>query len=202
MISTTRVLGLFALLAALALPAPGASQSRYDDTPAIKAITCAACHGAAGNSRSDAMPILAGMDPAYFKKQIQDYASGLRVSPEMEPYAKLTLAQGGDEIAAFFARQKAERTPIRSDRAAVARGREAATACVGCHGAEGKGDRAKLIPALAGQPPGYLRAQLLLLKGDQRSPRDETLKAVKAMLKTIADERLADLAAYYSSLNP
>ena len=199
---TTRVLGLSVLLAVLALPAPGAPQSRYDDTPAIKAITCAACHGAAGNSRSDAMPILAGMDPAYFKKQIQDYASGLRVSPEMEPYAKLTLAQGADEIAAFFARQKAERTPIRSESGAVARGREAARACVVCHGAEGRGDQARLIPSLAGQPPGYLRAQLLLLKADQRSPKDDTLKAVKALLKTIPDERLADLAAYYSSLHP
>ncbi|MET0851908.1 MAG: c-type cytochrome [Candidatus Rokuibacteriota bacterium] len=98
------------------------------------------------------------MDPAYFKKQIQDYASGLRVSPEMEPYAKLTLAQGGEEITAFFARQKAERTPIRSEAAAVARGKEAAAPCVGCHGADGQGDRAKAIPALAGQPPGYLRA--------------------------------------------
>jgi cytochrome c553 len=142
------------------------------------------------------------MDPAYFKKQIQDYASGLRVSPEMEPYAKATLAQGGEEIATFFARQKAERTPIRSEAAAVARGKEAAAPCVACHGADGQGDRAKLIPALAGQPPGYLRAQLLLLKGDQRSPKDEALKAVKAMLKTIPDARLADLAAYYSTLTP
>jgi cytochrome c553 len=200
--TTTRALGLLALLAGLAWPAAGAAQPRYDDTPGLKAVTCAACHGTSGNSRSDTMPILAGMDPAYFKKQIQDYASGLRVSPEMEPYAKATLAQGADEIAAFFARQKAERTPIKSDGAAVARGREAAAPCVVCHGADGKGDRAKLIPSLAGQPPGYLRTQLLLLKRDERSPRDETLKSVKALLKTIPDERLTDLAAYYSSLNP
>jgi cytochrome c553 len=202
MLTTTRGFGLLALLVALAMPAPGEGQPRYDDGPAIRAVTCAACHGAAGNSRSDAMPILAGMDPAYFKKQIRDYASGLRVSPEMEPYAKATLAQGGEEIAAFFARQKAERTPIRSETAAVARGKEAAASCVGCHGADGKGDRAKLVPALAGQPPGYLRAQLLLLKNDLRRPKDEGLKAVKAMLKTIPDARLADLAAYYSSLTP
>jgi cytochrome c553 len=71
-----------------------------------------------------------------------------------------------------------------------------------CHGADGRGDRAKLIPSLAGQPPGYLRVQLLLLKTDQRSPKDEALEAVKALLKTIPDERLGDLAAYYSSLNP
>ena len=59
------------------------------DTPGYdKAFSCSACHGAAGNSRTDAMPILAGMSPAYFKKAIEDYATGKRVSPEMEPFAK------------------------------------------------------------------------------------------------------------------
>jgi cytochrome c553 len=202
MSTTTRAIARFALVSALAWPAPGATQSRYDDVPAVKAVTCAACHGAAGNSRSDTMPILAGMDAAYFKKQMQDYASGLRVSPEMEPYAKLALAQGVEEIAAFFARQKAERTPTRPRSGDVARGREAARACVACHGTDGRGDKARIIPSLAGQPPGYLRAQLILLKADQRSPKDDALKAVKALLKTIPDERLADLAAYYSSLDP
>ena len=41
-----------------------------------------------------------------------------------------------------------------------------------------------------------------LLKHDRRNPADDTLKAAKALLKTIPDERLADLAAYYSSLDP
>ena len=202
MLTRSRRLGLLLLLVAVAMPVASAAQPRHDDGPATKAITCAACHGAAGNSRSDAMPILAGMDVAYFKKQIQDYAKGGRPSPEMEPYAKQTLDLGADDIAAFFARQKPERTPIAAEAAAVARGREAASPCVICHGADGKGDRAKLIPSLAGQPPGYLRAQMLLFKQDQRNPKDDALKALKALMRTIADERLADLAAYYSSLTP
>jgi cytochrome c553 len=189
-------------LAVAAVPVAAPAQPRQDDVPALKAVTCAACHGPAGNSRSDSMPILAGMDAAYFTKQIHDYARGARPSPEMEPYAKQALAQGLDEIAAFFARQTMERTPIRSDSGAVTRGRAAAAACVVCHGADGKGDRARLVPALAGQPPGYLRAQMLRLKRDERSPRDEALKAVKALMKDIPDDRLADLAAYYSSLAP
>jgi cytochrome c553 len=189
------------LLVAL-LAAPAGAQPRLDDGAATKAITCAACHGVAGNSRSDAMPILAGMDAAYFKKQIEDYARGVRSSPEMEPYAKQTLDLGVDDVAAFFARQKATRTPVRTEAAAVGRGREAARACVICHGAEGRGDRAKLVPALAGQPPGYLRTQMLLLKRDERSPKDDALKALKALMKSIPDGQLADLAAYYSSLEP
>ena len=59
-----------------------------DDPGFAKVITCAACHGQNGNSRSDMMPIIAGLDPAYFKRQIENYAAGKRPSPEMEPYAK------------------------------------------------------------------------------------------------------------------
>ena len=66
--------------------------------------------------------------------------------------------------------------------------------------ANGKGDAAKQIPSLAGQPPGFLREQMLLFKQDTRNPGDPALKAVKALMQTIPDETLTDLAAYYSSL--
>src|SRR2546422_561887 len=70
------------------------------DTPgAVKALTCTPCHGPEGNSRSDAMPILAGMSPAYFVKAIDDYAAGRRLSPEMEPFAKSVKLLGTQEIA-------------------------------------------------------------------------------------------------------
>jgi cytochrome c553 len=165
-----------------------------------QALTCSACHGVAGNSKSNAMPILAGMSPAYFKRQMDAYAKGDRVSAEMEPYAKYVLQAGVDQIATYFAAQRMEPTPIKADTAAVTRGRAAAAECVVCHGPAGKGDPAKLIPSLAGQPPGYLREQMLLFKQDTRNPKDATLKAMKVLMRTIPDERLGDLAAYYSSL--
>jgi len=171
------------------------------DTPgAMKAVTCSACHGEAGNSRSDAVPILAGMAPQYFKKAIQDYASGKRPSPEMEPFSKAVLALGVDEIAQFFSSQKKVSSAIAIDREAAARGRAAAAPCASCHGLDGKGDPANSIPDLSGQPVGYLRQQMLLFKQERRSPGDAALGALKAMMKTIPDETLGDLAAYYSSL--
>jgi cytochrome c553 len=69
-----------------------------------------------------------------------------------------------------------------------------------CHGPAGKGDASRGVPDLAGQPPGYLRIQMLKFKADTRSPGDPTLKAAKALMATIPDTTLADLAAYYSSL--
>ena len=49
------------------------------DTPgATKALTCGACHGPGGQSPSNTMPILAGISTGYFKKAIEDYATGKR----------------------------------------------------------------------------------------------------------------------------
>ena len=171
------------------------------DTPGYaKAVTCSACHGANGNSRSESMPILAGMNVAYFKKAIEDYAAGRRPSPEMEPFAKQVKLLGVDEIATFFAAQKREPSPGKPDRAAIERGRAASAACAACHGPEGQGDAPKLVPAIAGQPAGYIRNQLLLFKADKRSPGDPALTQLKSVLRSIPDETLADVAAYYSSL--
>jgi len=171
------------------------------DTPgATKALTCSACHGLNGLSVSNAMPILAGIQPAYFKKAIEDYATGKRPSPEMEPYAKAVKVLGVDELAAYFAAQKKEPTTIKPDAAAAERGKAAAAQCALCHGPDGRGDPANMVPDLRGQPPGYLKSQMLLFKADKRSPGDPNLKALKALMATIPDQTFDDLAAYFSSV--
>ncbi len=182
------------------LLAAAAARAGTLEMPGItKVHACSACHGFNGNSLSDTMPVLAGMDAGFIKKAIQDYASGKRPSPEMEPYAKMVLNVGVDDVAAYFAKQPRRPTPISVDPAAVARGRAASVQCQLCHGPDGRGDPAKNIPDLRGQPPGYLRNQMVLFKADRRSPGDEILKPLKALMKTLPDETMADLAAYFSS---
>ena len=188
------------LALALLLVAVPAAAGPLDSPGALKALNCAACHGQGGQSPGDTVPILAGMRPEYFKKAIADYAAGRRPSPEMEPYAKQVLAFGIDDYAAYFAAQPRRPAAVKADPAAVERGRAAAQSCVICHGRDGKGDRAKLIPDLTGQPAGYLENQLRLFKGDQRSPGDPQLRAMKELMKSLSDATIADLAAYYSSL--
>ncbi len=189
------VLALLLLLAA----AP-AGAGPLDHPGYAKAFSCSACHGFAGNSQSSTMPILAGMNAAYLEKALRDYASGKRVSPEMEPYSKMAIQLGAAEVAAYFAAQTKQPTPVASDAAAVVRGRVASQACVVCHGPSGKGDVSKGVPDLTGQPADYLRSQMLLFKADRRSPGDDALKALKALMKSIPDDQFTDLAAYYSSL--
>lgn len=200
--TTTRHFIGWASLILILGAADRASAGPLDAPGATKALVCSACHGFAGNSPSDTMPILAGMRPTFFKKAIQDYASGKRPSPEMEPYSKMVLELGVDDVAAYFAGQTRQPTPIRVDPAAVVRGKAASAQCVICHGPEGKGDPSRFIaiPDLTGQPPGYLKTQMLLFKAERRSPGDETLRALKALMREIPDETFGDLAAYYSSL--
>jgi cytochrome c553 len=187
------------MLLVLALAGP-AMAGPLDMAGAPQAMVCSACHGFGGQSRSNTMPILAGIPPWYFKKAIQDYAAGKRTSPEMEPYAKMVLQSGIDDAAAYFAAQPRTASPVKLDPAAVERGRAAAVQCTLCHGVSGKGDPSKGVPDLTGQPPGYLRSQMLLFKADRRSPGDEQLKALKALMRTIPDDQIADLAAYWSSV--
>jgi cytochrome c553 len=185
---------------ALLLGSSPALAGPLDGPGAQKALVCSACHGFGGNSRGDTVPILAGADAAYLKKALSDYAAGRRPSPEMEPYAKMVGVLGVDEVAAYFAAQKREPTPVPADAAAAARGKAAAAQCAVCHGADGRGDPAKLVPDLRGQPAGYLRSQMLLFKADKRSPGDPALKALKALMATIPDQTFDDLAAYFSSV--
>ena len=185
----------------LLLTTAGAAWAGPLDMPgAGKALVCSACHGSGGQSPSNAMPILAGIAPWYFKKSIEDYAAGRRPSPEMEPYAKQVLQFGVNDIGAYFGAQARQPSAVKPDAAAVGRGRAAAVQCVVCHGASGKGDQTKGIPDITGQPAGYLQNQMLLFKADRRNPNDQALNALKALFKGLPDEQLADLAAYYSSL--
>lgn len=190
------LVGLAGLTLTLAVATPASTGPK--DVGYAKAFSCSACHGWDGASRTETVPVLAGMPAWYLKKAIQDYAAGKRPAAEMEPYAKMVLELGVDDVATYFAKLP-KPAPLPADPAAVERGRAAAAPCAACHGPAGKGDPAKGVPDLTGQPAGYLKNQMLLFKADKRSPGDPTLAAVKALMKGIPDAQYADLAAYFSS---
>lgn len=185
---------------ALVVAPAGPSVAGPRDPGYAKAFSCSACHGPDGASPGDTVPVLAGMPAWYLKKAIEDYASGRRPAAEMEPYAKMVLELGVEDVANYFARQPRRASMVGVNPAAVARGRAAAQQCVVCHGESGRGDAAKGVPDITGQPPGYLVNQMRLFKADQRSPGDAKLKALKALMRDLPEAQFADLAAYFSSL--
>lgn len=97
---------LAALFLGIFIGAANSDAGPLDSPGAQKSMVCSACHGFGGNPPSKTVPVLAGMDKAYFKQTIQAFAEGKRQSPEMEPFAKYVLEFGVDEIADYFAAQK------------------------------------------------------------------------------------------------
>lgn len=198
----TSLLISFALVTAgLAFAPFNAAAGPLDSPGAQKALVCSACHGVAGNSPGNTVPIIAGIAPNYFKKAIKDYAEGKRPSPEMEPYSKYVLQVGLDEVADYFAVQPRQTAKTKSDPNAVKRGAALAGQCAACHGPRGEGDGFRAVPAIQGQPAGYLQLQLTILKENKRKLDDAAVdEAKKTMLKPLSEADLAGLAAYFSSL--
>lgn len=80
----------------------------------------------------------------------------------------------------------------------AAKGQTLSQRCVGCHGPAGNSTNPQ-TPRLAGQIPSYLGFQLTVLRSGQRpSP------VMNAIAKTLTDQDIADLTAYFSaqSLGP
>ena len=116
------------------------------------------------------MPIIAGLDAAYFRKQIEDYAAGRRLSAEMEPYAKQVRDLGVDDVAAYFASRRREPTPVPSPADAIERGAVRPPSAWSATGHGARATRPRASRAWPARPPATSREQMLLFKQDRRSP--------------------------------
>ena len=70
-----------------------------------KSATCAACHGADGNSVNPEWPKLAGQHPNYIVKQLTNFKEDARVNASMSPMAKPLSEQDMADLAAYFSSQ-------------------------------------------------------------------------------------------------
>ncbi|WP_436317730.1 c-type cytochrome [Thalassolituus hydrocarboniclasticus] len=141
-----------------------------------KSATCAACHGADGNSLAPTFPKIAGQGERYLIKQIKDIRDGNRPVPAMAPFvAGLSDADVAD-LAAYFSAQvptnggaKEELVELgqRIYRAGIES--KGVPACLACHGPDGKGIEAAGFPRLAGQHDAYTQAQLTAFSMNQRT---------------------------------
>jgi cytochrome c553 len=73
-----------------------------------KSGACVACHGPQGNSVNPIWPKLAGQHAAYFVKQLKAFKSGARKDPLMAPQAMILSEDDMNNLAAYFAAQKAK----------------------------------------------------------------------------------------------
>lgn len=168
-----------------------------------KAATCAACHGADGNSPVAIYPKLAGQSADYIVKQLQEFKAGTRKDPVMAPMAAALSEQDMLEIASYFAAQKATVADLAGSDVGQklyfgGHAKRKITACVACHGANGKGMNKAGFPTIAGQNEAYLKAQLLKFKNGERNNDYNTMMQSVAAKLSASD--IDELAKYMAAM--
>lgn len=174
-------------------------------------MTCSRCHGVLGIGRPEEQtPRLAGQPRFYLHKQLDDFASGARVSEKMTPVARaLSPAQRG-AVAAYYASLHATPYPEAPYGApalvqeggilsAVGDAERGIRACEICHADAGVGI-APSFPYLAGQYAYYTEKQLLLWKAGER--RNDPLDAMAEIAERLEEEEIRALALYFARVRP
>ena len=162
---------------AAAAPAATAASAKPDLVAGEAKYTavCAACHGADGNSGIPANPKLSQQHPEYLVKQLQEFKSGKRANPIMQPFAAQLSDADMKNISAWLGAKKAKPGFAR-DKELVAMGERIyrggiadrnIAACAGCHSPNGAGIPSQ-YPRLGGQHADYTDAQLKAFRDDKR----------------------------------
>jgi cytochrome c553 len=197
----------------LGLSAVVTANAAQGDAEAGKSKTamCAACHGPDGNSLVPMYPKLAGQSASYLVKQLTEFKLGMtsagksgRVDPVMGGMAMALSEQDIADVSAFYASQKS----TAGNGVANAEGKKLylggnaemeVTACVACHGINGKGMPSAGFPALASQNAEYLKSQLEKFRSGARN--NDLNGMMQGVAANLTDEEITALSQYMSSLN-
>jgi len=177
---------LFACPAALAADAAAGEK---------KAAVCAACHGEAGNSTNPQWPSLAQQPAQFISTSLFMFREGNRKNDLMTPMAKSLSNADMNDLAAYFAAQKAAAPKHQSkpENAAAGPGLAKKFNCSQCHGPKLMGQQH--IPRLAGQQYDYLLSNLREFKAQKRADIDGNMTSAAQALTPQDIEVLADYLA-------
>ena len=171
-----------------------------------KAVMCAACHGADGNSMISMFPKIAGQGAPYLVKQLIDIRDGARSVPEMVPFVMGVSDEDFEDMAAYYASQTV--TAGAADEKLVALGEriyrggveeKGIPACIGCHGPQGTGISLAKYPALAGQFADYTEAQLTKFSMGERT-NDGDARLMRDIAERMHTKEIEAVASYIQGL--
>ena len=171
-----------------------------------KSATCAACHGADGNSANPEWPKLAGQNEKYLVKQLVDFKEGKRENPLMSgPVAPLNK-QDMEDLAAYFASQSGTPGSAEPNQLELGemiyRGGNLETgvaACMGCHSPTGVGNAAAAFPQLSGQHSKYTSTQLRHFRDNVRANDQANMMRTVAGKMTV--EEIEAVSQYIAGLH-
>lgn len=177
----------------------------------LLARLCGHCHGAEGFSSDASVPNLAGIDRLSTWKQLQDFRSGKRVSPAMQPVASALSPKDFADVAAYYSmlpvfpdpqdnRSFPQAAPsaahLRLAQALVAFGDEhrGIPPCQACHGPVGF---IRGAPSLATQNERYLLSQLQHYSDGTRA--NDINVVMRGIARQLTAEEKAALAELYGA---
>lgn len=198
------------MLAAALLAVVGAGCKSYEkgmDRGQELFVSCAQCHGAAGqgNEKFDAPPI-AGLPVWYVERQLHGFKDGLRGTHfddiegmKMRPMARF-LRDDLDifPVSTYVASLPAQKPATTLEGGNAEAGKAMFATCAACHGMDAAGNRALGAPPLTGLADWYMMRTLKKFKagvrggavgdayGSQMMPMANTLVNEQAMKDVIA----------------
>ncbi len=171
-----------------------------------KAATCAACHGPNGNSVVAMWPSIAGQHESYIADTLGAFKAGTRKDPVMGAQALALNEQDIADLAAYYAEQTGTRRTADPKLAPAGerlyRGGNKETsisACIACHGPNGRGNGPAGYPSLAGQHAVYTAKQLNDYKSGQRESDGDT-RIMRGIAERLTADEINEVAAYIQGL--
>lgn len=177
------------------------------DAGKAKSITCAACHGADGNSVNPVWPSIAGQHATYLVETLQAFKNGTRSEPLMLGQVMMLNDDDMKNLAVYYAGMPAAAKSV-ADEAVFDRGeriyrggnRENSTsACIACHGPTGLGSPAAGVPAVKGQYAVYAAMQLRNYANGTRTS-DGPTRVMRDIAAKLSEEDIVALASYMQGL--
>ncbi len=167
-------------------------------------LTCAVCHLPEGwGSPDGTYPQIAGQLRTVVIKQLADFRSGNRDNPLMYPFSVPGILGGPQEIAdvaAYVAQLPMTAGNGLGPGADLETGEALYTQhCADCHGAQGQGDEAEHIPAIAGQHFAYLMRQFDAIRDGTRKNADSKMTDE---IQDLSAEQQAAVLDYTARLRP
>jgi cytochrome c553 len=198
------VLTLGILVSAALSPAQAAGDPEAGKS---KAASCAACHGADGNSVNPEWPKLAGQHQDYLVKQLTYFKHGERDNDTMKGMSVGLSDRDREDLAAFYASQKT--TIGEADPELVELGQKlyrsgnaesGVAPCMGCHGPNGAGNPAADYPALRGQHAKYVEIQLHNFASGVRH-NENAIKMMQILASRMTNREIEAVASYIQGLH-
>ena len=171
---------------------------------------CVTCHGSYGHGNPVVGgPSLAGLEPWYVKKQLQNFRSRYRGTQkdylpgyEMRASVENLSDEEIETLVAAIQTWEAKK-PVATISGDVSHGAELYASCAACHGASGEGNELLGAPGLAGRDDWYMLRQLKLFKSGYRGshPDDSGGAQMRAGMQALETDRdMSDVLAYINTL--